>query len=117
MIVVRKDGRGRPTPAELEAPEPAEPREFAALRFAVRVVSKEVQTWRGLHDRALEEHDRAVEFYGRAAEQHDRAVGFYERAVEEHGLAVGFYERAVTYARQLEDELERARVSTRDGEL
>ena len=109
MIVLRKDGRSAPSLAELELPELGEAREFTALQFAVRVVSTEVETWRGLHDRAVERYRRAVEIYERAVGFYDRAVEQHHQAVEQHDRAVGFYDRAVAYARELEDELARGR--------
>lgn len=60
MVVLRKDDRVAPTQAELEKPEPGEPREYGALRFAVRHLEGEVTTWRAHHDGQLA-HARQLE--------------------------------------------------------
>ncbi|HTB71381.1 MAG TPA: class I SAM-dependent methyltransferase [Solirubrobacteraceae bacterium] len=56
MIALRKDDRPAPTREQLEAPEPGEPREFAAMSFAVRHLAGEVTLWR---EQRNAEHARA----------------------------------------------------------
>ncbi len=53
MIALRKDDRPAPTRELLDAPEQGEPREFAAMSFAVRHLAGEVTLWRQQRDAEL----------------------------------------------------------------
>jgi SAM-dependent methyltransferase len=54
LIALLRDDRPAPTLQQLEAPEPREPREWAAMRFGARHLEHEIALWRGAHD-----HQRA----------------------------------------------------------
>jgi SAM-dependent methyltransferase len=61
MIALRKDDRPAPTRELLEAPESGEPREFAAMSFAVRHLAGEVTLWRQQRDAELTRAQRLEE--------------------------------------------------------